>query len=105
MARSLHRTGHRHRRANANMFATYGRTCWLCGHEGATEADHLVPISVDPDQPVDADGRRPAHGSSGPCTHPDCVKRKGKPRSCNQERGNARPKRKLEPLSVDVGEI
>ena len=70
------------------MFATQGTTCWLCGHEGAGEADHGDPISLHPDQRVSADGMRPAHGSSAPCYHPDCMARKGKPRSCNQERGN-----------------
>lgn len=78
------------------MHATYGYTCHLCGHEGAGESDHLTPLSLDPDQPVDASLWRPAHGSSYPCTHPTCVARKGKPRSCNQERGGAKAMAKRE---------
>jgi 5-methylcytosine-specific restriction endonuclease McrA len=61
------------------MFAIYGRTCWLCGHDGSTDADHLVPISVDSAQPVDPQGMRPAHGVRG-C--PTCGVK------CNQVKGN-----------------
>lgn len=68
------------------MQQMYGEVCHICGHGGATEADHLVPITVDPDQPVDPHLMRPSHGSSAPC--PVCVGAGGKPRKCNQERGN-----------------
>ncbi|WP_204045700.1 hypothetical protein [Acrocarpospora phusangensis] len=68
------------------MFLIYGRVCWICGHEGAGQADHLVPISIDEDQPIDPHAMRPAHGSSAPC--PVCKGRDGSPRKCNQERGN-----------------
>jgi len=61
------------------MFALYGTICHLCGHGGATDADHLVPISVDSDQPIDPHTMRPAHGVNG-C--PTCR------RKCNQSRGN-----------------
>lgn len=79
MPRSRHRTGHRYRQARRQMFADRGTICHLCGHDGATDADHLVPISLDPDQPVDPDLMRPAHGVTG-C--PTCHRR------CNQSRGN-----------------
>lgn len=72
---------HTHRRARmakAAMFATLGRTCWLCGHDGATDADLIVPKSIAPDQPLDPRAYRPAHGVRG-C--PTCG------RKCNQERG------------------
>lgn len=88
MTRSRHRTGRPARRAKAEMHAKYGYTCWICGHDGAGEADHLNPLSLAPDQRVDPEAMRPAHGSYYPCTHPTCVARKGKPRCCNQERGN-----------------
>lgn len=68
------------RRAIAIMFAIYGRTCHLCGHDGATDADLLIPRSVAPGQPVDPRAYRPAHGVRG-C--PTCRRR------CNQERGAA----------------
>jgi hypothetical protein len=61
------------------MFAIYGRICHLCGHDGATDADHLVAISIDSTQPVDPYLMRPAHGVRG-C--PTCG------RKCNQQRGN-----------------
>lgn len=78
--RSRHRTGRPARTARAQMFAEQGTVCWICGHDGAGEADHLTPISLDPDQPVDPDAMRPSHGSNYPC--PTCG------RCCNQERGN-----------------
>lgn len=67
------------------MFAIYGDTCHLCGHPGADEADHLVPISVDAGQPVDPHEMRPAHGVHG-C--PYCPAPGGRTRKCNQEKGN-----------------
>jgi 5-methylcytosine-specific restriction endonuclease McrA len=78
-ARSRHRAGRPYQRARRQMFAIYGTRCHLCGHEGAGEADHLVPISLDPGQPIDPHGMRPAHGANSPC--PTCG---GK---CNSSRG------------------
>lgn len=87
--RSRHRVGRPHRRAVTQMFAIYGDLCHLCGHPGARQADHLVPIRDWPDQPIDPHLMRPAHGGGNeergldnPC--PICGRR------CNQERG-ARP--------------
>jgi hypothetical protein len=88
MPRSRHRAGRPYRRARGQMFAMYGTICWICGHDGAGEADHLVPISIYADQPVDPHAMRPAHGSSAPC--PVCPLRNGEPRKCNQERGAGR---------------
>lgn len=80
VSRSLHRSGYTwQRKIRPRVFATYGTTCWICGHDGSTDVDHLVPLSVDPDQPLEVDGMRPAHGVTG-C--PTCSRR------CNQERGN-----------------
>jgi hypothetical protein len=70
--------GRPYRRARAVMFALYGRTCHLCGHGGATDADLIVPFAVNPNQRVDPRNYRPAHGVRG-C--PTCGRR------CNQERG------------------
>lgn len=80
MPRSKHRAGRPYRSARTRMFQIYGHVCHLCGHEGAGEADHLIPISIDADQPVDPNAMRPAHGSNSPC---DTCGRK-----CNQSRGN-----------------
>lgn len=80
MPRSLHRTGRRWRKARARMFAEFGTTCHLCGHEGATDADHLLPLHLAPSQPVDYRALRPAHGVAG-C--PVCG------RKCNQERSSS----------------
>ena len=50
-------------------FATYGRTCWICGRPGATTVDHVVPRSLGG---TDTLGNlRPAHSR------------------CNTVRGNA----------------
>ncbi|HEX5995973.1 MAG TPA: hypothetical protein VFY84_12595 [Jiangellales bacterium] len=78
-ARSRHRMGRPWRRAKATMHAVYGYVCIHCGHGGAGEADHLVPLAIDPDQPVDWRAMRPSHGANYPCR----VCR----RKCNQERG------------------
>jgi hypothetical protein len=67
------------------MFAMYGTVCHICGHGGGGEADHLIPISVDSDQPIDPHAMRPSHGSYYPCRV--CKGKGGKGRACNQERG------------------
>lgn len=56
----------------------WGTTCHICGHDGSTDADHLTPLAIWPDQPLDPKLARPAHGVRG-C--PTCD------RKCNQERG------------------
>lgn len=57
----------------------WGTLCHICGHEGATTADHLIPLAVWPEQPLDPKLSRPAHGTGNPC--PTCD------RLCNQEKG------------------
>lgn len=64
------------------MLALYGDTCHLCGHPGATQADHLVPISTWTDQPIDPHLMRPAHGNTPRARCATCG------RACNQARGN-----------------
>jgi hypothetical protein len=85
MPRSRHRTGRPWRRAKAQMQATYGDICHLCGHPGAGEADHLDALAIDPTQPIDWRRLRPAHGSNYPC--PTCPGNDRRGRACNQERG------------------
>lgn len=77
---SRHRAGRPYARARREMFAIYGTVCHICNHEGAGEADHLEPVSLNPGQPVDPHLMRPAHGANAPC--PTCG------RLCNTERGN-----------------
>jgi 5-methylcytosine-specific restriction endonuclease McrA len=63
--------------------------CAICGHLGANEADHIIPLSVWPTQPVTPLGIRPTHGTS--CRCPACPPgRNGRLRACNQERGAGR---------------
>jgi hypothetical protein len=85
MAPNRHRGGRPFRRAKAQMHALYGYVCVHCGHGGAGEADHVVPLSIDPNQPVDPTLMRPSHGSNYPC--PVCPGLGPKGRACNQERG------------------
>jgi hypothetical protein len=80
MARSKGRTGRPWRRARETVL-NESRTCWLCGHDGATDADHEPPLKtlealgLDPRDPQYL---RPAHGVNG-C--PTCGKK------CNQVKG------------------
>lgn len=73
-----HRRGRVAARFKRRVYAMWGRTCHLCGHGGADSVDHLIPLSVWPDQPLDATLARPAHGVDG-C--PTCGVK------CNQVRG------------------
>jgi 5-methylcytosine-specific restriction endonuclease McrA len=54
--------------------------CHLCGHDGADQADHLLPRSLHPDlDDTDTTNLLPAHGNKG-C--PICGEK------CNQVKGN-----------------
>lgn len=80
MPRSKGRTGRPWRRARATCLAT-STVCWLCGHDGATDADHEPPLKVLEElglDPRDQRYLRPAHGVDG-C--PTCGKK------CNQSKG------------------
>lgn len=73
------RRGPRYQRWRVEVHERWGWDCHLCGHPGATSADHLVPLSVWPNQPYDARLARPAHGVEGCET---CGVK------CNSSRGN-----------------
>lgn len=75
-----HRKGPKYQKWRDSVYTMWGRTCHLCGHEGADSIDHLTPLSVWPDQPLDPLLSRPAHGIKG-C--PVCKVK------CNQARGTA----------------
>lgn len=82
------RSGRRAEKIRKLTFERYGDTCWRCGHPGASDSDHVVPLSHGGD-PLSLDNRRPAHGKV-PCYR--CPRGPGgRPRRCNQERGNALP--------------
>jgi 5-methylcytosine-specific restriction endonuclease McrA len=54
--------------------------CHLCGHDGADQADHVLPRSLNPDiDEADMSNLMPVHGVKG-C--PSCGEK------CNQVKGN-----------------
>lgn len=76
-----HPSGSRYRKARAAVLAA-SSTCWICGHEGADQVDHLESRSVNPVRDIaDVTNLRPAHGVNGCAT---CGLR------CNQSRGDGR---------------
>lgn len=82
MTRSLGRTGARWRKARATLWAEAPDVCWICGHEGTTDADHdppLVVLEAMGLDPCDLAYLRRAHGASG-C--PACGLK------CNQLKGS-----------------
>lgn len=61
------------------VFRQYGRTCHICGHDGANQVDHVIPVAVAPQLAWVLSNCRPAHGVPGnKC--PVCGK------ACNQAR-------------------
>jgi 5-methylcytosine-specific restriction endonuclease McrA len=57
-----------HPKKAARILAAHQGVCWLCGHDGATEVDHVVPWAewTRTDLSVhDASNLAPAHGE--PC--------------------------------------
>lgn len=69
----------------ARVFELWGTTCHLCGHPEAHSADHLVPVSVWPNQPYDPRLAKPAHGVVQPDGSEGCPTCHAK---CNSSRGN-----------------
>lgn len=77
------------------VFEMWGHTCHLCKHGEAYTADHLIPVSVWPNQPYSPYLARPAHG----VRQPDKVT-EGCPTcglKCNSSRGNRQ-------LAIEVGQ-
>ncbi|GIE79077.1 hypothetical protein Aph02nite_50270 [Actinoplanes philippinensis] len=97
------RNGTRWRDTRERVFAIHGDVCWVCGHVGAWEVDHVVR-RADGGDPYSLDNLRPAHGSNYPC--PVCVSgTTRRPRCCNQERNaRVRPVGRV-PLTVDPHSI
>lgn len=60
--------------------------CYICGHTGATSADHVIPLTERPDLDLDAANLKAAHGFPHPCPvcSPAAIARGGKPVYCNE---------------------
>jgi hypothetical protein len=69
-----------------------GGICFHCGHLGAREADHLVPVEVDPSLALVRSNIVASHGSSRGAESRCwvCDPRRG--RCCNQSRNRRRPR-------------
>lgn len=67
------------------VHAMWGDLCHICGHPEAHSADHLVPLSVWPNQPYEPMLARPAHGVIQPDGTEGCPTCYVK---CNSSRGN-----------------
>lgn len=73
------------------VLAMWGDICHLCKHDQANTADHLVPISVWPNQPYSPWLARSAHGVAGcPTCHVPCNSSRGN-RALALEIGNYKP--------------
>lgn len=72
------RSGRPWRRAQARVRRTKGDICYLCGHEGAQDVDHVESLASG-GAPLDPANHEPIHGGDG-C--PTCG------RKCNQEKGD-----------------
>ena len=60
MARSDGRAGSRWRALRRQVLEA-SDVCWLCGKPGATEVDHVLPLSQFPELAHDLANLRPAH--------------------------------------------
>lgn len=89
------------REARRRMFEQRGTVCHLCGHPGATEADHVIPFSVAPWRVADPENMRPVHGSLYRSRKTGQVIRDARCRtcgkSCNQSRGATRMEHTISP--------
>ena len=79
----------------------YGGVCW-CGHGGARQVDHIIPVTERPDLVYDMTNCRAAHGAPGnPCIR--CSRDCGRNIYCNQLRGGysiERAQRKIAELAA-----
>jgi hypothetical protein len=82
----------------------YGR-CHICTHLGATQADHLEPVTERPDLALDSSNMKAAHGYPNPC--PTCTDaalvKGGKPVYCNELRGSGTVERARRIIEARTG--
>lgn len=81
-----HWTSREYRR-NRELVLAASQQCWICGHEGADTADHLISLRDWPEGVPgfnDISNLAPAHGHAG-CQY--CPLENGKTRKCNFSRG------------------
>jgi 5-methylcytosine-specific restriction endonuclease McrA len=81
-------TGHAYREAR-EFVLDLSDICHLCGHGGARQTDHLIPLSRGGSM-SDPHNLAPAHGGGRPEVDNPC---RTCGRRCNQERGNGLAKR------------
>ena len=70
------------------VVSSYGGICHICGHGGASQADHIESVADRPDLAWERGNIRAAHGAGrrlNPC--PVCSPAAGRPVYCNQLRG------------------
>lgn len=78
--------GHRWETFCRLVFATYGDICWICGHGGAHQVDHVESVTEHPELKYVLSNCRPAHGAPGnSCSV--CSKAARRPVNCNQVKG------------------
>lgn len=86
--------GYLHPKKQQRILTQHGGVCHLCGHEGATEVDHITPWAEwqHPTLSVhDATNLAPAHGSPCPTCGRDCHADKTKAEAARgRARANAR---------------
>lgn len=74
------RAGHRYNLWKRLVLQTYGDICWICGHGGARQVDHVESMTEHPELIYVVANGRPAHGGPGN-TCPVCKL------NCNQIKG------------------
>jgi 5-methylcytosine-specific restriction endonuclease McrA len=83
MARTWGRKGRPWRRIHQQVLDDHGRVCHICGHGGAGDVDHVIPIErwrAAGGHPNDPANLKPAHGAHSRC--PTCR------RCCNNAKGD-----------------
>lgn len=59
--------GHRWEKFKRLVFATYGDVCVVCGHGGARDVDHVIPLTENPSLVFSLQNCRPIHGTKSRC--------------------------------------